>query len=101
MRIVPINTIHSLNNLNTYLLSLVVDIVCLCGSIGYTLNEHHLTVHYVILFPPAVPSAPPQLSIASTSPTDIRLMWHPLSSQYSRGAVTRYRIEYSTVDQGE
>ncbi|XP_073320165.1 immunoglobulin superfamily DCC subclass member 4 [Pagrus major] len=46
-----------------------------------------------------VPSAPPQLSIASTSPTDIRLMWHPLSSQHSRGAVTRYRIEYSTVDQ--
>uniref|UniRef100_A0A3Q3JDG5 Fibronectin type-III domain-containing protein n=1 Tax=Monopterus albus TaxID=43700 RepID=A0A3Q3JDG5_MONAL len=50
-------------------------------------------------FPSAVPSAPPQLSIASTSPTDIRLMWHPLSSQYSRGAVTRYRIEYSTLDQ--
>ncbi|XP_047437250.1 immunoglobulin superfamily DCC subclass member 4 isoform X1 [Mugil cephalus] len=46
-----------------------------------------------------VPSAPPQLSIASTSPTDIRLMWHPLSSQLSRGAVTRYRIEYSTLDQ--
>ncbi|XP_034434869.1 immunoglobulin superfamily DCC subclass member 4 isoform X1 [Hippoglossus hippoglossus] len=48
-----------------------------------------------------VPSAPPQLSIASTSPTDIRLMWHPLSSQYSRGAVTRYRIEYSSLDQVE
>ncbi|XP_053192553.1 immunoglobulin superfamily DCC subclass member 4 isoform X2 [Scomber japonicus] len=46
-----------------------------------------------------VPSAPPQLSIASTSPTDIRLMWHPLSSQHSRGAVTRYRIEYSTLGQ--
>ncbi|KAF7662458.1 hypothetical protein LDENG_00235230, partial [Lucifuga dentata] len=46
-----------------------------------------------------VPSAPPQLSIASTSPTDIRLMWHPLSSQHSRGAVTRYHIEYSTLDQ--
>nr|XP_057945147.1 immunoglobulin superfamily DCC subclass member 4 isoform X2 [Doryrhamphus excisus] len=45
-----------------------------------------------------VPSAPPQLSIASTSPTDIRLMWHPLSSQHSRGAVTRYRIEYSSLD---
>lgn len=45
-----------------------------------------------------VPSAPPQLSIASTSPTDIRLMWHPLSPQYSRGAVTRYLIEYSTLD---
>uniref|UniRef100_A0A673BP98 Immunoglobulin superfamily, DCC subclass, member 4 n=1 Tax=Sphaeramia orbicularis TaxID=375764 RepID=A0A673BP98_9TELE len=26
-------------------------------------------------------------------------MWHPLSSQHSRGAVTRYRIEYSTLDQ--
>ncbi|XP_029900281.1 immunoglobulin superfamily DCC subclass member 4 [Myripristis murdjan] len=48
-----------------------------------------------------VPSAPPQLSIASTSPTDIRLMWHPLSSQHSRGAVTRYRIEYSTLDQAD
>ncbi|XP_039990189.1 immunoglobulin superfamily DCC subclass member 4 isoform X2 [Xiphias gladius] len=46
-----------------------------------------------------VPSAPPQLSIASTSPTDIRLMWHPLSLQRSRGAVTRYRIEYSSLDQ--
>ncbi|KAM6942921.1 immunoglobulin superfamily DCC subclass member 4 [Xenentodon cancila] len=46
-----------------------------------------------------VPSAPPQLSIASMSPTDIRLMWHPLSSQHSRGAVTRYRIDYSRLDQ--
>uniref|UniRef100_A0A672IP33 Fibronectin type-III domain-containing protein n=1 Tax=Salarias fasciatus TaxID=181472 RepID=A0A672IP33_SALFA len=36
--------------------------------------------------------------LTSTSPTDIRLMWHPLSSQHSRGAVTRYRIEYSAVD---
>ncbi|XP_034042642.1 immunoglobulin superfamily DCC subclass member 4 [Thalassophryne amazonica] len=45
-----------------------------------------------------VPSAPPQLSVASISPTDIRLMWHPLSSQHSRGAVTRYRIEYSSLD---
>ncbi|XP_068178194.1 immunoglobulin superfamily DCC subclass member 4 [Antennarius striatus] len=48
-----------------------------------------------------VPSAPPQLSIASTSPTDIRLMWHPLSSQHSRGAVTRYLIEYSILDQND
>ncbi|XP_061734008.1 immunoglobulin superfamily DCC subclass member 4 [Nerophis ophidion] len=48
-----------------------------------------------------VPSAPPQLSIASTSPTDIRLMWHPLSSQHSRGAVTRYRIEYSSQDKAD
>ncbi|XP_061880294.1 immunoglobulin superfamily DCC subclass member 4 [Entelurus aequoreus] len=48
-----------------------------------------------------VPSAPPQLSIASTSPTDIRLMWHPLSSQHSRGAVTRYRVEYSSLDKAD
>ncbi|XP_077420810.1 immunoglobulin superfamily DCC subclass member 4 isoform X2 [Vanacampus margaritifer] len=48
-----------------------------------------------------VPSAPPQLSIASTSPTDIRLMWHPLSSQHSRGAVTSYRIEYSSLDNAD
>ncbi|XP_056269641.1 immunoglobulin superfamily DCC subclass member 4 isoform X2 [Pseudoliparis swirei] len=46
-----------------------------------------------------VPSAPPQLSIVSTSSTDIRLVWHPLSSQHSRGSVTRYRIQYSTLDQ--
>ncbi|KAM4596581.1 immunoglobulin superfamily DCC subclass member 4 [Fundulus diaphanus] len=46
-----------------------------------------------------VPSAPPQLSVDSTSPTDIRLMWQPLSSQHSRGAVTRYRIDYSALDQ--
>lgn len=57
--------------------------------------------HSVLFFFPAVPSAPPQLSIVSTSPTDIRLMWHPLSSHHSRGAVTCYRIEYSTLDQGE
>ncbi|XP_017279135.1 immunoglobulin superfamily DCC subclass member 4 [Kryptolebias marmoratus] len=46
-----------------------------------------------------VPSVPPQLSVASTSPTDIRLTWHPLKSQHSRGAVTRYRIDYNTPDQ--
>ncbi|KAL1007177.1 hypothetical protein UPYG_G00083050 [Umbra pygmaea] len=46
-----------------------------------------------------VPSAPPQLSLLSTSPTDIRVMWLPLSSQHSRGAVTRYRIDYCTLEQ--
>lgn len=50
---------------------------------------------------PTVPSAPPQLSLLSTSPTDIRVMWLPLSSHHSRGAVTRYRIDYSTLEQGE
>ncbi|XP_029702398.1 immunoglobulin superfamily DCC subclass member 4 isoform X2 [Takifugu rubripes] len=46
-----------------------------------------------------VPSAPPQLAIASSSPTEIRLMWHPLPSERSRGTVTHYRIEYSTMEQ--
>ncbi|XP_077451049.1 immunoglobulin superfamily DCC subclass member 4 isoform X2 [Stigmatopora argus] len=48
-----------------------------------------------------VPSLPPQLSIASTSPTDIRLMWHPLSSQHSRGTITSYRIEYCSLDNAD
>ncbi|KPP64492.1 immunoglobulin superfamily DCC subclass member 4-like [Scleropages formosus] len=46
-----------------------------------------------------VPSAPPQLSLLSISPTDIHVMWLPLSRQESRGTVTRYRIEYTTLDQ--
>ncbi|KAJ3593526.1 hypothetical protein NHX12_005860, partial [Muraenolepis orangiensis] len=48
-----------------------------------------------------VPSAAPQLSIASISPTDIRLTWHPLSALQSRGVVTRYRIEYGPLDQAD
>ncbi|KAI1889536.1 hypothetical protein AGOR_G00163880 [Albula goreensis] len=46
-----------------------------------------------------VPSASPQLSVFSTSPTDIRVMWPPLSSQYSRGAITCYRIDYCALEQ--
>uniref|UniRef100_A0A673JUX6 Immunoglobulin superfamily DCC subclass member 4-like n=1 Tax=Sinocyclocheilus rhinocerous TaxID=307959 RepID=A0A673JUX6_9TELE len=46
-----------------------------------------------------VPSASPQLSLLSTSPTDIRVMWLPLSSQLSRGAITRYRIDYRALEQ--
>ncbi|XP_026028519.1 immunoglobulin superfamily DCC subclass member 4 [Astatotilapia calliptera] len=46
-----------------------------------------------------VPSAPPQLYIASTSRTDVKVKWHPLSSEQSRGVVTHYRIEYSILDQ--
>ncbi|XP_018602277.2 immunoglobulin superfamily DCC subclass member 4-like [Scleropages formosus] len=48
-----------------------------------------------------VPSAPPQLSLLSISPTDIHVMWLPLSRQESRGTVTRYRIEYTTLDQAD
>ena len=83
--------------------TLVIDIVGLHPLSGLHICLEYAISHsfYVHLFPPAVPSAPPQLSIASTSPTDIRLMWHPLSSLHSRGAITRYRIEYSTLDQGE
>uniref|UniRef100_A0A8C2KQL8 Immunoglobulin superfamily, DCC subclass, member 4 n=1 Tax=Cyprinus carpio TaxID=7962 RepID=A0A8C2KQL8_CYPCA len=46
-----------------------------------------------------VPSASPQLSLLSTSPTDIRVMWLPLSLQLSRGAITRYRIDYRALEQ--
>ncbi|XP_028812733.1 immunoglobulin superfamily DCC subclass member 4 isoform X2 [Denticeps clupeoides] len=46
-----------------------------------------------------VPSAPPQLSLLSPSPTEIRVMWLPLSSQHSRGSVTHYRVDYSTLEQ--
>ncbi|CAL8243402.1 unnamed protein product [Lota lota] len=45
-----------------------------------------------------VPSTAPQMSIASISPTDIRLTWTPLSPVQSRGVVTGYRIEYSALD---
>ncbi|KAI7814725.1 putative immunoglobulin superfamily DCC subclass member 4, partial [Triplophysa rosa] len=48
-----------------------------------------------------VPSASPQLSLLSTSPTDIRVMWLPLSSQLSRGAITHYRIDYRPLDQAD
>ncbi|KAJ8340724.1 hypothetical protein SKAU_G00353570 [Synaphobranchus kaupii] len=46
-----------------------------------------------------VPSASPQLSVFSTSSTDMRLMWPPLSSQHSRGDITRYRIDYCALEQ--
>ncbi|XP_041930380.1 immunoglobulin superfamily DCC subclass member 4 isoform X1 [Alosa sapidissima] len=48
-----------------------------------------------------VPIAPPQLSLLSPSPTEIRVMWLPLSSLQSRGTLTHYRIDYSTLGQGE
>ncbi|XP_066510450.1 immunoglobulin superfamily DCC subclass member 4-like [Hoplias malabaricus] len=48
-----------------------------------------------------VPSAPPQLSLLSTSPTEIRVMWLPLSSQLSRGDITRYRIDYCTLENAD
>ncbi|TRY90795.1 hypothetical protein DNTS_029720 [Danionella cerebrum] len=48
-----------------------------------------------------VPSASPQLSLLSTSPSDIRVMWLPLSSQLSRGAITRYRIDYRALEQAD
>uniref|UniRef100_A0A4W4GPK5 Fibronectin type-III domain-containing protein n=1 Tax=Electrophorus electricus TaxID=8005 RepID=A0A4W4GPK5_ELEEL len=40
--------------------------------------------------------ASPQLSLLSTSPTEIRAMWMPLSSHHSRGDIMRYRIDYSS-----
>ncbi|XP_031442790.1 immunoglobulin superfamily DCC subclass member 4 isoform X2 [Clupea harengus] len=48
-----------------------------------------------------VPSAPTQLSLLSPSPTEIRVMWLPLSTLQSRGTITHYRIDYSPLGQGE
>ncbi|XP_018618739.2 immunoglobulin superfamily DCC subclass member 4-like [Scleropages formosus] len=54
-----------------------------------------------VAMPEDVPIAPPQLSLLSTSPTDIHVMWLPLSPEHSRGAITRYRIDYSTLDEAD
>ncbi|XP_023675637.1 immunoglobulin superfamily DCC subclass member 4 isoform X2 [Paramormyrops kingsleyae] len=54
-----------------------------------------------VAMPEGVPSTAPQLSLLSTTPTEIRVMWLPLSPQHSHGTVTRYRIDYSPLDQDQ
>uniref|UniRef100_A0A8D0GYA7 Immunoglobulin superfamily DCC subclass member 4 n=1 Tax=Sphenodon punctatus TaxID=8508 RepID=A0A8D0GYA7_SPHPU len=44
-----------------------------------------------------VPSAAPQLSLSSTTPTDIRVAWLPLPPELSNGRVTKYKIDYCTL----
>ncbi|XP_012410480.1 immunoglobulin superfamily DCC subclass member 4 [Trichechus manatus latirostris] len=41
-----------------------------------------------------VPSAAPQLSLSSPSPSDIRVAWLPLPPGLSNGHVVKYKIEY-------
>ncbi|XP_054983717.1 immunoglobulin superfamily DCC subclass member 4 isoform X1 [Sorex araneus] len=41
-----------------------------------------------------VPSAAPQLSLSSPSPSDIRVAWLPLPPDLSHGEVVKYKIEY-------
>ncbi|XP_048828340.1 immunoglobulin superfamily DCC subclass member 4-like isoform X2 [Brienomyrus brachyistius] len=48
-----------------------------------------------------VPVAPPPLSLLSTSPTDIHVMWLPLSPELSRGTITRYRVDYCALDKAD
>ncbi|XP_028678541.1 immunoglobulin superfamily DCC subclass member 4 [Erpetoichthys calabaricus] len=46
-----------------------------------------------------VPSAPPHLSLLSTSPTEIHVMWLPLSLDLSQGKVTKHRIDYCAMEE--
>ncbi|XP_028921921.1 immunoglobulin superfamily DCC subclass member 4 isoform X2 [Ornithorhynchus anatinus] len=44
-----------------------------------------------------VPSAAPQLSLSSTTPTDIRASWLPLPPELSHGQVNKYKINYGPL----
>ncbi|XP_053128876.1 immunoglobulin superfamily DCC subclass member 4 isoform X2 [Hemicordylus capensis] len=44
-----------------------------------------------------VPSAAPQLSLSSTTPTDIKVMWLPLPAELSNGRITKYKIDYAPL----
>ncbi|MGH0174321.1 UNVERIFIED_CONTAM: hypothetical protein FKN15_068051 [Acipenser sinensis] len=65
------------------------------SPLGASRTSNSVTVHTS----EDVPSAPPQLSLLSTTPTDIRVMWFPLSAELSQGKVTKYRIDYCTVEE--
>ncbi|MBN3311631.1 IGDC4 protein, partial [Atractosteus spatula] len=67
------------------------------SPMGASRTSTSVTVHTL----EDVPSASPQLSLLSTSPTDIRVMWQPLSVELSRGSVTQYRIDYCALEEGE
>ncbi|XP_062998506.1 immunoglobulin superfamily DCC subclass member 4 isoform X2 [Elgaria multicarinata webbii] len=44
-----------------------------------------------------VPSAAPQLSLSSTTPTDIKVTWLPLPPELSNGRITKYKIDYAPL----
>ncbi|XP_063046038.1 immunoglobulin superfamily DCC subclass member 4 [Engraulis encrasicolus] len=67
------------------------------SQIGASRKSHTVTMDML----EDVPIAAPQLSLLSPSSTDIRVMWLPLSPLQSRGTVTSYQIDHSTLGQGE
>ncbi|XP_054858850.1 immunoglobulin superfamily DCC subclass member 4 isoform X2 [Eublepharis macularius] len=44
-----------------------------------------------------VPGAAPQLSLSSTTPTDIKVTWLPLPPELSNGRITKYKIDYAPL----
>uniref|UniRef100_A0A667WVY4 Protogenin homolog b (Gallus gallus) n=1 Tax=Myripristis murdjan TaxID=586833 RepID=A0A667WVY4_9TELE len=44
-----------------------------------------------------VPLRTPELSLTSSSPTDIQVSWQPLPAKLSRGRVSAYRLSYRTA----
>ncbi|KAH0620089.1 hypothetical protein JD844_014677 [Phrynosoma platyrhinos] len=44
-----------------------------------------------------VPSAAPQLTLSSVTPTDIKVMWLPLPPELSNGRITKYKIDYAPL----
>lgn len=46
--------------------------------------------------PSTVPLRAPELSLTSSSPTDIQVSWQPLPDKLSRGRVSGYRLSYRT-----
>uniref|UniRef100_A0A8C1XFA4 Protogenin n=1 Tax=Cyprinus carpio TaxID=7962 RepID=A0A8C1XFA4_CYPCA len=47
-----------------------------------------------------VPLRAPELSLTSRSPSDIQVLWQPLSHKLSRGRVSGYRLSYRTSTDG-
>ncbi|XP_025028830.1 immunoglobulin superfamily DCC subclass member 4, partial [Python bivittatus] len=44
-----------------------------------------------------VPGAAPQLSLSSTTPTDMKVTWLPLPSELSNGRIMKYKIDYASL----
>ncbi|XP_078237019.1 immunoglobulin superfamily DCC subclass member 4 isoform X2 [Pogona vitticeps] len=44
-----------------------------------------------------VPSAAPQITLSSMTPTDIKVTWLPLPPELSNGKITKYRIDYALL----
>ncbi|XP_071899303.1 immunoglobulin superfamily DCC subclass member 4 isoform X3 [Anas platyrhynchos] len=48
-----------------------------------------------------VPSAAPQLSLSSMTPSDIRVTWLPPPPELSNGKITKYKIDYCTLKEAD